>query len=125
MAQVEDSGTGSGTASPVTAAVVRSIEFPISNPTIGFGLKPPTASTNLRVIVTGGTGPVSLAARKRRPPKSTTSNVSGDVSSIVVGPVAVIDTESNVEVTGSKTKSPVSVSVPIGDVKVAVAPDNS
>ena len=112
-------------ASPVTAVAVTFIEFPISNPSIGFGLRPPTASTNLRAIVTGGTGPVSLASRKRIPPRSTTSNVSGDVSRIVVGPVAVIDTESNVEVTGSKTKSPVSVSVPIGDVKIAVAPDNS
>src|SRR4051794_7464718 len=119
----DGSGTESGAATPATSLVVRFIEFPISNPIIGFGLKPPKNSANLKVIVTGGTGVGSLALIKCGPPPNAKSKVSGDVSKIVVGPVAVIDTESSVSLVGSKVKLPVSVSVPDG--KLAVTPDSS
>jgi hypothetical protein len=86
----------SGIASPVTSSVEVCIEFPISNPSIAVGLRSVKASKNLRVIVTGGAGFASLALMKRKLEPNGTSKVSGEVSRIVVGRVAVIDTESSV-----------------------------
>ena len=50
--------------------------------------------------------------------------MSGEVSRIVIGPVAVIDTELNVFVAGSYVELPVSMIVPEGAVNEAVALDN-
>ena len=88
-AMPDGSGMASGIATPVTSDVESAIELPMSNPIIGFGVRPPKNSPNLRVIVTGGTGVWSLAAIKWKLPRSRKSKISGDVSRIVIGPVTV------------------------------------
>jgi hypothetical protein len=50
---------------------------------------------------------------------------SGEVVSIVVGPVAFISTLSSVGPMGSKVNVPVSATVPAGEANVAVASDNT